>query len=342
MQVTIGFDPMTGKQKRKSFYGRTRREAAEKAVRAQQEINTRTYVEPSRAAIKPALGRVPMARLQTHMIQSLYAEKRESGLSASTIKQMHTIIKQALGQAVKERLLPYNAADAASPPAKKAKKVHPLDWEKLDALFSVLKGDRLYPAYLLALTTGLRRGELLGLCWDCVDLDKGAITVKRQLVPLNKGPELQDATKTKSSGRTVTLTAEAARELKAWKKRQAQEKLLAGELWEENNLVFCREDGSPLRPEEFTKRFQRLAGRAGLSGVRLHDLRHTHASLLIAEGVNPKVIQERLGHNSITTTLDLYGHLLPGLDGAAAEALEGLAEKVREKAKKKAPSRGDN
>ena len=135
---------------------------------------------------------------------------------------------------------------------------------------------------------------------------------------------MDDGTKSKRGRRSIALTDDATRELKAHRKRQAQEMLLMGEAYQNNNLVFCSEDGSCLDPREFTKRFQRLLKKAGLPKVRLHDLRHTHASLLLARGVHPKVVQERLGHSSITMTLDLYSHLAPGLDQAAAASLNGL------------------
>lgn len=205
--------------------------------------------------------------------------------------------------------------------------MRPLTEDELLKFFEAAKGDRLFAAYVLAATTGLRRGELLGLCWDCIDIENGVITVQRQLLVLKDGLTLEETTKSKSGMRSIVLTDDAIRELKAHRKRQAQEKLRAGEAYQNNGLVFCKEDGTPLDPREFTKRFQRHLEAAGLPRVRLHDLRHTHASLLLARGVHPKVVQERLGHSSITMTLDLYSHLTPGLDRAAAEALDGLCKK---------------
>lgn len=362
-QVSIGYDPATGKPKRKSFYGKTRKEVADKIAQATQEVRNGTYVEPAQTTfgdwldrwlagykkgqlrpstyqsyemlinvhIKPALGKIPMAKLQANMLQSFYNEKLASGradgkgnLSTRVVRHLHVVIHQALRQAVKEGLLPRNVADATSPPTVKTKQMHPLTEEELLTFFEVAKEDRLFPAYVLAATTGLRRGELLGLCWDAVDLEHGVITVKRQLLALKDGLSLEETTKSKSGRRSIPLTDDATRELKTWRKQQLQERLLLGEAYQDNTLVFCHEDGTPIDPRGFTKHFQRWLEKAGLPKVRLHDLRHTHASLLLARGVHPKVVQERLGHSSITMTLDLYSHLTPGLQEAAAATLNGL------------------
>jgi integrase len=274
------------------------------------------------------------------MLQTFYNEKLEKGradgkggLSTRMVRYLHAIIRQALQQAVKEGLLPRNVADATSPPTVKNKQMRPLTEDELLKFFETAKEDRLFPAYVLAATTGLRRGELLGLCWGSVDLENGVLTVQRQLLDLKDGLTLEETTKSKSGRRSIVLTDDAIRKLKAHRKRQLQERLLMGEAYQDKGLVFCREDGSFLRPDEFTKRFQRLLKKAGLPKVRLHDLRHTHASLLLARGVHPKVVQERLGHSSITMTLDLYSHLTPGLQEAAAATLNGLLNQRKSPAK---------
>lgn len=153
--------------------------------------------------------------------------------------------------------------------------------------------------YLLAATTGMRRGELCGLCWDSVDSEKGAITVRRQMIVVGNTLSLKETTKSKAGKRTITLTNDAVKALKNHKHKQLKERLLLGRAYENNDLVLARPDGTAIDPREFTKRFQRVLKRAGLPKVRLHDLRHTHASLLLSRGVHPKVVQERLGHSSI-------------------------------------------
>lgn len=364
-QITIGTNPKTGRPKRKTFYGRTRREVAEKLTKAKQTLNDGLYIEPSNATlgqwldrwlteykkpqlkqgtfenyemlvrvhIKPALGNIPLAKIQPHMLQEFYNEKLESGrhdgkggLSTRTVRYFHAVIKQALEQAVKEGVLPRNVADATNPPVIENKPMRPLTEEELLEFFEAAKEDRYFAGYLLAATAGMRRGELCGLCWDCLDLEQGTVTVRRQLLVHKDGLSLEDTTKSKRGRRSIALTDDAIRKLRAHRKRQVHERLRMGEAYQGNNLVFAREDGTPTDPREFTKRFQRLLKNAGLPVVRLHDLRHTHASLLLSRGVHPKVVQERLGHASITMTLDLYSHLAPGMDEAAAATLNGLIQ----------------
>jgi len=283
-----------------------------------------------------------MAKLQANTLQNFYNEKLEQGrvdgkggLSTRMVRYMHAIIRQAMQQAVKEGLLGRNVADATNPPVIKNKQMRPLaETELLDFLeLETVRTDRLLTAYLLAATTGMRRGELLGLCWDCVDLERGVVTVQRQLLVLNSGLILDETTKTKSGKRSINMTDDAIRELKAHRKRQLQGRLLLGEAYQDNSLVFCKEDGSLLRPEEFTKRFQRHLVNAGLPKVRLHDLRHTHATLLLQRGIPAKLVQERLGHSSITMTLDLYSHVTPEMAKLAAESLNGLLAKRKNPAK---------
>ncbi|HHX50578.1 MAG TPA: site-specific integrase [Clostridia bacterium] len=240
------------------------------------------------------------------------------------VRYLHAIIRQALQQSVKEGLLPRNVADATSPPTIQNKQMRPLTEDELLTFFETAKDERLFPAFVLAATTGLRRGELCGLCWDCVDLTQGVLVVQRQLLVLKDGLTLEETTKSKSGRRTIALTDDAIRELKRHKARQAKEKLAMGEAYQNNGLVFCKEDGTFFDPVQLTRLFQQYLKKAGLPRVRLHDLRHTHASLLLKRGIHAKIVQERLGHSSITMTLDLYSHITPGLDQAAAASLNGL------------------
>ncbi|MBT9157021.1 MAG: Transposase [Firmicutes bacterium] len=371
-QASVGYDPTTGAPRRKSFYGKTRREVADKLAKALAEVKNGGFVEPARTTlgewldrwlpgykagtlkqgtyegyellirvhINPALGSIPMAKLQANTLQTFYNEKLangradgKGGLSTRQVRYLHAIIRQALQQAVKEGLLIRNVADATSPPTIKNKQMQPLSEGELLDFLEAARDDRLFAAFLLAATTGLRRGELLGLCWDCVDLENGIITVQRQLLALKAGVVLEETTKSKSGRRSVTLTDDAVRELKAYRKRQLQERLLVGEAYQATGLVFCREDGTFLNPQEFTKRFQRWLEKAGLPKVRLHDLRHTHATLLLKRGVPAKLVQERLGHSSITMTLDLYSHVTPEMAKLAAESLNGLLSKRKDPAK---------
>lgn len=370
-QVSLGYDA-AGKRIRKSFVRATRREVAEEIAKALQEVQAGTYIEPTtytlgrwldkwlteykkpqlklstyesyerlvEGHIKPELGHIPLAKLQAHMVQSFYNEKLESGrsdgeggLSTRTVRYLHVIIRQAIEQAVREGILPRNVADATSPPVVRNKPMRPLTEDELMKFFEAAQDDRLFPAFVVAATTGLRRGELLGLCWDSVELDSATIIVQRQLSVLQEGLILENTTKSERGRRSIALTDDAVRQLRIHRKRQAEERLLLGETYQDQSLVFCKEDGTFIDPRNFTKHFQRILGEAGLPKVRLHDLRHTHASLLLARDVHPKIVQERLGHSSITMTLDLYSHLAPGLQEAAAATLNGLLRQTPSKTK---------
>jgi integrase len=369
-QATLGIDPRTGKSKRKSFYGKTRKEAVDKMNKALQDINKGGYIEPTkykfedwldkwlenynkdrlkastydsyesrvRIHIKPDLGKIPLGKLQTNTLQEFYNKKLKDGrfdgkggLSERAVRHLHTIISLSLDQAVLEKLVPINVAKATKPPKVKNKKMRTLTEAEIFTFIESVKDDKFYTAYIVAITTGVRRGELLGLCWDCVDLVEGRITVERQLLALKEGITLDDGTKSKLSKRAITLTKDAINELK--KHRVQQEKVkkwLTDSGYIDHNLVFARDDGSFLDPREFTKRFQRKLKKAGLPIIRLHDIRHTHASMLLADNVHPKIVQERLGHSSINVTLDLYSHLSEGIQRRASDSLDDLFAKKKD------------
>lgn len=376
-QVTCGVDPTTGKPKRRSFYGKTRKEVQDKISTALQGLKTGSFIEPKkitfgewldrwlndymktairqntwesyeilvRVHIKPALGMVKLSKLHAADLQRFYNQKLESGrvkvkareedeplqgddkkegLSTRYVRYMHSIIREALQQAVKEHLIPNNVADATSPPKSKSKPVQPLSEEQIVQFLQTAREDRLAAAFILALGTGLRRGELLGLKWECIDLEAGVITVKRELLSMNSGIKLEENLKTKSSKRSIPISSNVLKELKSHKARQAQEKLLLGKLYQDLGLVFAKEEGSFIDPKWFTKLFQKLLARAGLPRARFHDVRHSHATLLLTKGEHPKVVQERLGHSSITMTLDLYSHVAPGIQKMAADRLDNI------------------
>ena len=188
--------------------------------------------------------------------------------------------------------------------------------------FGAAKGDRLEALYILAITTGLRQGELLGFKRDDVDPGSGSLQVRRTLTTAKGGPVLS-APKTKGSRRTVKLSQTALEALRSHLERQLGEVDRAGGLWRENGLIFASEVGKPLdRRCVTTYRFKPLLKRARLPQIRFHDLRHTCATVLLSKNVNPKVVSEMLGHSSIAITLDTYSHVLPTMQESAAKAME--------------------
>jgi integrase len=280
------------------------------------------YEQVVRLHIRPALGKLKLKNLSPVHVRGLYREKLDAGFSPRTVQYVHVTLHKALKQAIMEGLIPRNATEAVKPPQVRREEMQPLSPEQVRVLLEAARGERLEALYVLAVTTGLRQGELLGLKWEDVDLEAGTLQVRRSLATTKDGPQLT-APKTRGSRRTVRLTQSAVKALKSHLKQQLGEIDRAASLWRENGLVFASETGDPLdRRYVTTHRFKPLLKRAGLPQIRFHDLRHTCATLLLGRNVNPKVVSEMLGHASIAITLDTYSHVLPNMQSEAAKAME--------------------
>ncbi len=275
-----------------------------------------------RAHIGPVLGRLKLRALTPAHVRSLHRAKLDSGLAPATVRKIHSTLHKALSQAVADGLIPRNAADVKAPrPA--PDEMRPLSEAEARAFLDAAReaGDRFEPLYVLAITTGLRRGELLGLRWDDADLDRGTLRVGRALVRVG-GRHVVGETKTKRGRRRVNLTPRTVAALKAHRKRQLERRVRLAGLYEDHGLIFSSENGTPLNPENLVKRsFKPLLERAGLPEIRFHDLRHTCATLLLGRGVHPKIVQELLGHATIAMTLDTYSHYLPSMGDQASGAM---------------------
>jgi integrase len=243
-------------------------------------------------------------------------------LAPATVRKIHSTLHKALSQAVADGLIPRNAADVKAPrPA--PDEMHPLSEPEARTFLETARetGDRFEALYVLAITTGLRRGELLGLRWADADLARGTLRVGRALVR-EGGRHVVGETKTKRGRRQVNLTPRTVAALKTHRKRQLEQRVRLAGLYEDHGLIFSSEKGSPLNPENLVKRsFKPLLKRAGLSNIRFHDLRHTCATLLLGRGVHPKIVQELLGHATIAMTLDTYSHYLPSMGDQASGAM---------------------
>jgi integrase len=282
------------------------------------------YEQITRLHLKPALGRVKLKALTPAHVRGLYREKLEAGLSARTVRYIHTTLHKALKQAVMDGLIPRNATESVKPPQPSREEMCPLTPEQAKLLLKVAHetGDRLEALYVLAIHTGLRQGELLGLKWDDVDLEDGSLQVRRTLTITKNGP-LFTSPKTTGSRRSVKLTSHAIEAVRHHLERQLGEIDRVGSLWSENGLMFASEMGESLNRHNLTRRsFKPLLKRAGLPQIRFHDLRHTCATLLLTRNVNPKIVSEMLGHSSIAITLDTYSHVLPNMRDQAAAAME--------------------
>jgi integrase len=273
--------------------------------------------------VKPSIGRLKLKNVNALHLQRLYRDRLDQGLSGSTVQKIHHVLHKALRQAVSWDLIPRNPADAVKAPTPSSKEMQPLDAEQARALLEAARGDRLEALYVLAVHTGMRRGELLGLKWGDVDLNSATVRVRRSLTRTDNGRRLAlGDTKNKKSRRTVQLTPRAVEALKRHWARQAEEKLKVGDLYGDQNLVFAGQGGGFINPSNLRQRsFRPLLERAGLPQITFHDLRHTCASLLFQRNVHPKFVQELLGHASVAITLDTYSHMLPGMGSEAADAM---------------------
>ncbi len=206
--------------------------------------------------------------------------------------------------------------------------MHPLSAPEARRLLDAAQGDKLEALYVLAVHTGMRRGELLGLKWADVDLENAAVSIRRTLTRTDNGKRVSlGEPKTRKSRRTIPLTARAVDALKAHHKRQLEEMMKFADLWEDHGLVFTTETGSPINPSNLRQRsFAPLLKKAGLPHVRFHDLRHTCATLLLSQNTHPKFVQELLGHATIAITLDTYSHVIPSMGDHTARAMEDALE----------------
>lgn len=292
--------------------------------------------------IKPALGNIQLSKLQTWDLQRLISQKQSEGrcdgkvggLSNKSIRYIHTVIHSALQQAVRERLIPYNPADVVKLPRKIQQEIQLLDDDSIRLFLMEAKkvkrfitdkeearDIRNYLAYCLTLHTGLRRGELLGLRWNDVDLTKQVIRVKQQVLRTKEGL-IFDVPKSSRSVRTIPVSGGIVGELKRYKTLQNEEKLLAGRLYnKKNDLVFCSEIGTPKDPRSSTRHFENVLKSANLEKVHFHSLRHTFAVNCLRQGVDIKTLSEMLGHHSAAFTLEVYCHVLDEMKVDAAEKI---------------------
>jgi integrase len=282
------------------------------------------YEQITRLHLKPAPGRLKLKALTPAHVRGLYRDKLEAGSSVPTVRYIHTTLHKALKQAVMDGLIPRNATEAVKPPQPSREEMHPLTPQQAKLLLQVAQeaGDRLEALYVLAIHTGLRQGELLGLKWDDVDLDDGSLQVRRTLALTRSGPVFKSP-ETTGSRRSVRLTSNAVEAFKSHLERQLAEIDKMGSIWSENGLISASETGESLDRRAVTKlKFKPLLKRAGLPEIRFHDLRHTCATLLLTRNVNPKIVSEMLGHSTIAITLDTYSHVLPNMRDHAAAAME--------------------
>jgi integrase len=340
-------------RKRKTLYGKTRKEVADKLTKSladlegglvydagsltvgeylqrwlpdtvRDTVRQRTYegyVHVVERHIVPTIGRIKLKVLSPAHVRGLYREKLDAGLSNRTVRYIHTTLNKALKQAVADGLIPRNVAAGVKAPQPRGPEIRPLDGREVRALFEAVAGDRFEALYKLAVTAGLRKSELLGLKWEDADLDVGTLQVRRSLSETRQGPILEPPKSGK--GRWIRLTTDATEALPRHRVRQFEESSRLDGLWEEHGLIFASQVGTLMSARNVNRAFKRHLANAGLpETTRFHDLRHTCATLLLKQGVNPKFVQELLGHADISLTLNVYSHVLPDMGDQTATAME--------------------
>ena len=293
---------------------------------AKPRVKARTlqsYREMANLYLLPALGHHRLGSITPMDIQACYSGMLDRGLSARTVRYAHAVLRSALDQAVKWNLLSRNPATLVSLPRMVRAESRALSPKEAQAFLAAAQEDRWHALWVVLVATGLRPGEAMGLKWP--DLVNNRLHIQRVLVPGSKGTWRFADPKTARSRRSVTLPEIATQALRQHRVDQAREKLAAGGSYHDNGLVFAGVTGEPVDMRSLTRNhFHRILEKAGLPKIRLYDLRHTSATLLLAAGEHPKIVSERLGHSSVMLTLDTYSHVLPDMQARAAEKMDLL------------------
>jgi len=349
--VDLPNDPATGKRRQKRITALTRRELETRAAEIIHAAET-GFIEPRSVTfgefwerwceaktptLSPAtarryrdLGRlhlaafagVKLAKIGAADVQRLYADRLATGLSGTSVRHLHSVLHGAFDDAVKWGLVARNVCDAVKAPARDRTEMQTWNPAEARAFLAAAVGDDLEALWRLAITTGMRRGELLGLKWADVDFDANALSVRRSLSRGDSSRLIEREPKTQAGRRRIALSPETVESLRRHRVRQLEHRLSAGIVYEDGDLVFVNPFGKHIHPNTLMRSFARLTKAAKVPPIRFHDLRHTSATLLLAEGVHPKIVQERLGHSDIAMTLNRYSHVTPHMQTAAANALE--------------------
>lgn len=348
-RITVGKTP-DGKQKRKAFYGKTRKEVQEKLTTALNDMNNNTYIEPSkiklstwldtwlleykknsvkvgtyinyeqsiRTRIKPALGGYALKEIRNDMVQKFVNQLKEKELSASTIENTYCVLKMALEQAVDNDMISKNPANKIVLPKRTKKETRALSLEEQEAFIKVAREYSNGEAFILILATGLRIGEALALTWEDIDFENKTLTVNKTQVEhviREDGKSVRKVNygtpKTKTGNRTIPLIPAAIDLLKEVRKKQEDQRKKLGKGYQQNNLVFCTFDGKVIFISNMERRVKLIAKRIGAEDVHPHTLRHTFATRGLENGIELKVMQVLLGHSKIDMTANIYTHVLP-------------------------------
>ncbi|GIO04756.1 site-specific integrase [Brevibacillus reuszeri] len=332
---------------------RTKKEAEKALIETQAAIQKGEYIEPTkklfqeylqewiktkrnlgeqtlelydsylRTHITPAIGHIPLAKLSAHDIEMFLDSLHDKGLAAATIKRIFSVVNAALNAAETKDIITKNVANKVEKP-QVSRRRELIVWDPdfvSDFLARTKQASRYWIAVYLAIMTGMRQGEILGLRWSDIDFDKRTLTIQQTV---NRHREIKAGAKTKKSMRSVALSPETIEALKDHRQFIVQERVALGPAYENNNLVVCTQFGGPVTQRAIQKVWTSFLRKTNAPKITFHDLRHTHATLLIKQGVHIKVISERLGHSSVSITMDTYGHLMPNMQEDAAVGLDSV------------------
>ncbi len=364
--LNMGKDPQTSKRKQQwvTIKG-TKKDAEKRLSELLHQLDTGNFMKPSKTTLQeylekwlldyatsnlsprgferyagiirkhliPDMGNIILTQLRPEHLQKHYTARLNQGLSARTVRYHHAVIHRALQTAVKWGLISRNVADDVDVPRIHRTEMQTWDEDDVTRFLAVAKDSPYYVLFYTALFTGMRRSELLALRWQDIDFIFSQIYVTRSLHHLKDGSYIFTEPKSARSRRTIALSPSAILTLKGHKEKQSLERDMLGIPLKNDGLVFSNIEGNPLRPNTVTRAWTMLSARAGVKVIRLHDARHTHASLMLKQGIHPKIVQERLGHASIQMTLDTYSHVAPGLQETAATRFDDM---LNHKAKKEA------
>ena len=356
--VDLGKDEK-GKRKQKWISGfRTKKEAQKKLPEVLQQINNSTFIDAENITVKEYLqywlsdyakpnvspttyerysltvskvidfmGNIKIQDIKPTHIQSFVTKLNRGDLAPSTVSSHYRTLNTAMNQAVKWRMIQVNPCYGVTPPKNNKTKMTVLEDHEVKKLFEATKDMPIYIVLLIAVTCGLRRGEILGLQWENIDFKNSTMSIENNVVRAGKDVVMKE-TKTSSGKRSVSIPANVLEVLKDVRKKQMEYRMLFGKDYHENNFVCTWPDGKPFSPGYITNTFSKLLKKLEIPAIRFHDLRHTHATILLKQGVHPKVVQERLGHSKISMTLDTYSHVLPTMQKEAAEKIRNIFTNV--------------
>lgn len=365
--ISLGQDPATGKRKQQWVTVKGSKKDAEKRLaELLHQIDTGTlaklgkttlgeylnrwladYAKPNlsprgferyesiaRVHLIPGLGSISLTQLRPEHLQKHYTAKLNSGLSARTVRYHHVVLHKALQTALKWGLVSRNVADGADIPRPSRIEMQTWDERDMSRFLEAVRVSQYYALFYTALYTGMRRSELLALRWQDIDFIYSQIYVSRSLHHLKDGSYVFTQPKSERSRRTIALPPSAILTLRDYREAQEHQSTMLGISLTDDCLAFSTIEGKPLRPNTISRAWTALAARAGVKVIRFHDARHTHASLMLKQGIHPKIVQERLGHSTIAITLDTYSHVVPGLQEAAAQRFdEAIGNRYNETAR---------